>query len=65
MKAPTWASFFAELLEDLSGLGRELYARHQGDVENARAELALLRHASKNLHAAVTAERDLKPEKES
>jgi hypothetical protein len=67
----SWAKFFAVMLPELSELGRELYKRHKGHLDSARAELALIRDHGARLHAAEAAidarldrlgDRDVKPD---
>jgi hypothetical protein len=52
MSALSWAKFFAILLPELSDLARELYRRHQGNADGARAELATIRDHGARLRAA-------------
>ena len=52
MNPLSWAKFFAVLLPELSELGRELWRRHKGNVEDAQRELAAIRDHGARLRAA-------------
>jgi len=52
VSALVWARFFAIMLPELTDLARDLYRRHRGSADAARAELATIRDHGARLRAA-------------
>jgi hypothetical protein len=60
VKALNWAKFFAALLGTLSDLARDLFVRHGGDAEAAKAELQSIRdHGARRREAQAAMDREL------